>query len=95
MNFDDIDFNQKLNVLVVTDLDKNIEQEINSIVTLSVIEILEYLNELAKIGFLKFDKKILTATSKGRLLCMKILNDSITWIHLNQLLNMRRYYSEI
>ena len=72
MNFDNIDFNQKLNVLVITDL-----------------------NDLANISFLKFDNKILTATSKGQLLCMKILNDSITWFHLNQLLNMRKYYSEI
>tara|TARA_B000000557_G_scaffold261604_1_gene260882 strand:- start:139 stop:426 length:288 start_codon:yes stop_codon:yes gene_type:complete len=95
MNFDNIDFNQKLNVLVITDLNDNVDQDFNSIITLSILEVLEYLNDLANISFLKFDNKILTATSKGQLLCMKILNDSITWFHLNQLLNMRKYYSEI
>lgn len=95
MNFDNINFNKKLNLLVVTDLNNNIDHDINNIVTLSILEVLEYLNELSNISLLKFDKKILTATSKGRLLCITILNDSLTWSHLNQLLNMRKYYSEI
>lgn len=96
MNLDNINFNQKLKLLVITDLNNNnIDYDINNTITLSILEVLEYLNELRSISLLKFDKKILTATSKGRLLCMTILNDSITWSHLNQLLNMRKYYSEI
>ena len=85
---------KKLKVHVVSDCCKDSDLDFNDIIILDALDLLSHYESLKECSSVLFNKKRLTATSEGKLLSLRILNENITWEELILLNDIRKSYSE-
>ena len=88
------DLYKKLKVHVVTDNFDDSCLDCNRVILLEALELLKYYESLSECSNVLFNKKRLTATSKGRLLSLKILSENITWEDLLSLNDIKKCYTD-
>lgn len=91
----DVCLYHRIKLHVVTDSMKDVSLEYDDTVTIKIEEVLSFYNDLLLCSSVHIKNDYLTAMSNGQLVCLKILDNKVTWEELNKLNAMRNYYSEL
>jgi hypothetical protein len=85
----------RIKIHVLTDSMKDINLEHDDIIIIKIEEALSFYEDLLLCSSVHIKNEYLTAISNGQLVCLKILDNKVTWEDLNELNSMRKYYSEL
>ena len=91
----DVCLYHRIKLHVVTDSMKDVSLEYDDTISIKIEEVLSFYNDLLHCSSVHIKNDYLTAMSNGQLVCLKILDNKVTWEELNKLNAMRNYYSEL